>query len=60
MALSASKGGVYKCLTYRDPSWLAMVTCQSAIDNLQRLTIRIKTGNGGTRARFYTANGAGE
>ena len=51
---------MYKCLTYRNPSRLVLVTCWSAINDLQRLTIRIKPGDGGTRSQFYTANGVGE
>ena len=39
---------------------MALVTCRSTIDDLKRLTIWIKPGDGGTRARFYAANGAGE
>ena len=53
-------GNVYKCLTYCGLSWLALVTCRSAINNLQRLIIWINPGNGGTRAWFYVENGAGE
>ena len=51
---------MYKCLTYRNPSRLVLVTCRSAINDLQRLTIWIKPGDSGTRVRFYAGNGAGE